>query len=170
MGARKRRWILCGLTLLVIPGTLWASPPRRRDKEPDLLARIRREPDPIKKAKLEVRLGRVKLFQAIAALDRGNLEEMNQLLGAYMATLNSAWERLKNSGRVAHRKPAGFKELDIELREDARYLEDLRRRIPYVERGKADQIAAEVDKLRNEVLRALFPPTPLRKEGKKSKG
>jgi len=170
MGARKPRWVLCALVVLLIPDALWASPPRRQDKEPDLLARIQRESNPVKKAKLEVRLGRVKLFQAIAALDQGNLTETNRLLGAYIETLNSAWERLKNSGRVAHKKPSGFKELDIELREDARYLEDLRHRIPYVDRGKADQIAGEVDKLRNEVLRELFPPTPLHKEEKKSKG
>jgi hypothetical protein len=169
MVARKRRWVLCGLILLAIPDALRASPPRRQDKEPDLLARLQRESNPVKKARLEVRLGRVKLFQAIAALDRGNIEETNRRLGAYMETLNSCWARLKNSGRVAHKKPSGFKELDIELREDARYLEDLRRRIPYEERGKADQIAGEVDQMRNEVLKALFPPMPLRKGEKKSK-
>jgi hypothetical protein len=167
MGVRRSLWVLCALVVLVIPNPLWASP-RRQDKEPDLLARIQRESNPIKKAKLEVRLGRVKLFQAIAAFDRGNMEETNRLLGAYMEILNSAWKRLKNSGRVAHKKPSGFKELDIELREDARYLEDLRRRIPYVDRGKANEVAEEVDKLRNEVLKALFPPLPLRKEGNKS--
>lgn len=112
-------------------------------------------------------MGRVKLFQAIAAFDQGNLEEMNRLLDVYMETLNSAWERLRSSGRVAHKNPSGFKELDIELREDARYLEDLSHRIPYSERGTAEKVAAGVDELRNKVLKALFPPIPLRKGGNK---
>jgi hypothetical protein len=169
MSVPRPRWALCVLAILVISDALRASPPRRHDKEPDLLAHIERESDPVKKAKLEVRLGRVRLFQAIAAFDEGHLEETDRLLGAYMETLNSAWQRLKNSGRVASKNPSGFKELDIELREDARYLEDLRRRIPYGERGKVEEIARQADKLRNEVLGALFPPTPLGKRGKKNK-
>lgn len=169
MGARKPWWAVFVLLLLVPPDALLASPPRRQDKEPDLLAHLQRESDPIKKAKLEIRLGRLKLFQAIAAFDQGKLEETNRLLGVYMETLNSAWERLRSSGRVAHKKPSGFKELDIELREDARYLEDLSHRIPYADRGSAKKTAEHVDELRNEVLKALFPPTPLRKGGNKSK-
>ena len=118
---------------------------------------------------MEIRLGRLKLFQAIAAFDQGKLEETNRLLGVYTETLNSAWERLRSSGRVAHKKPSGFKELDIELREDARYLEDLSHRIPYADRSKVKVTAERVDALRNEVLKALFPPTPLRKGGNESK-
>jgi hypothetical protein len=152
----------------MITDALWAFPRHRHDKEPDLRAHIERESNPIKKAKLEVRLARVKLLQAIGAFDQGNLDETNRLLGAYMDILDSAWERLKNSGRIAHKKPAGFKQLDIELREDARYLEDLRRRIPYAERGKVEEVGREVNRLRSEVLRTLFPPIPLRKEEKKS--
>jgi hypothetical protein len=160
MGVRKSLWVPGALVFLVVLYALGASP-RRQDNEPDLRVRIQRESNPVRKAKLEVRLGRVKLFQAIAAFDQGKVEEMNQLLGAYMEILHSAWERLKNSGRVAHKKPSGFKELDIELREDARYLEDLRRRIPYSERGAVEKTAGEVDELRNKVLKALFPPAPL---------
>jgi hypothetical protein len=168
MRARRPRWILSILVSLVISDALWAFPPRRRDKEADLLARIERESKPVKKAKLEVRLARVKLHQAIAACDQGNLDQTNRLLGAYMEVLNSAWALLKDSGRVAHKKPAGFKELDIELREDARYLEDLRRRIPYDQRGTVEEIGREVDQLRNEVLNKLFPPLPPRKGAKTS--
>jgi hypothetical protein len=169
MGARKPWCGLFVLVLLALPDPLAASPPRRRDKEEDLLARIQRQSDPVKKAKLEIRLGRVKLLQSMAACDRGDIEETNRLLGVYMETLNGAWERLKNSGRVAHKKSSGFKELDIELREDARYLEDLRRRLPFAERGTATRVAEEVDELRNKVLKALFPPVPLRRGGDKSK-
>lgn len=169
MAQRKPGFAFLVLLLFVGADTVPASPPRRPDNEQDLLARLQRESDPIKKAKLEIRLGRVKLLQSIAALDQGNLEETNRLLGVYRETLSGAWDRLKKSGRVAHKKPAGFKELDIELREDARYLEDLRHRIPYAERGTAEKVAAEVGEMRNEVLKVLFPPTPLHKGGDKAK-
>jgi hypothetical protein len=68
---------MTGLLLpLFLGGLVGAAPaPRRPDTEADLLARIEREQNPVKKAKLEIRLGRVKLLQAIEAFDGGNVEE-----------------------------------------------------------------------------------------------
>ncbi|MBZ5516039.1 MAG: hypothetical protein LAN62_14560 [Acidobacteriia bacterium] len=157
------------LIALIVPHPAVTAPPRRQDSEQDLLARMQRESDPIKKAKLEVRLARVKLLASMAALDQGNMEETNRLLSAYLETLNGVWGRLKSSGRVASKSSSGFKELDIELREDARYLEDLKHRIPYTDRGTAEKVAGRVDELRSEVLTALFPRRPLRKGGKANK-
>lgn len=134
-----------------------ASPARRADSEADLLARIQREPNPVKKAKLEVRLGRVKLFQAIGAFDRGSVEECHQLLAVYLERMKSAWAILQGSGRQAWRQHQGFRELDIALREDGRLLEDLKHRIPYQDRPPVQEVAREVDELRDQVLKALFP-------------
>jgi hypothetical protein len=137
--------------------------PARRDNERDLLTRIARERNPVKKAKYEVRLARVKLFQAMEALDRKDVEGSQKLLRDYLERLKSAWATLQSSGRSAHRKPQGFKELDIELREDARYLEDLKHRFSYLDRGPVEKTAQEVEHLRSVVLKALFPPPQPRK-------
>src|SRR6266446_499018 len=92
--------------------TVFASMPgpaplaaRHPDTEEDLQARIEREPNPVKKAKFEVRLGRVKLAQAIAAYDRGNLDRSNALAAAYLAEMRGAWQRLRGTGRNAEKKP-----------------------------------------------------------------
>ncbi len=165
----KTRW--CALFLFaffVCPDPTWAFLRRHQDNEQDLQAHIQREANPIKKAKLEIRLGRLKLIQSMAALDQGNIEEANRLLGVYVETLNDAWQRLKNSGQMAHKNSSGFKELDIELREDGRYLEDLSERVPYNQRDTAKKVVGRVNGLRNEVLQALFPPIPLGKDGNKS--
>ena len=133
-------------------------PARRADKEGDLVARLARETDPVNHAKLEIRLARVKLFQAIAAFDQGNIAGCRELLAGYLERLRSAWSTLQKSGRPAHKRPQGFKELDIELREDSRYLEDLKHRFPFTERESVEKVAHDVEDLRNEVLKALFPP------------
>jgi hypothetical protein len=74
---------------------------------------------------------------------------------------------LQSSGRDAFRHPEGFKELDIALREDARFLEDLSHRLSYYERGDVDKTAKEIGQIRAEVIKELFPP--VRARDKKSK-
>lgn len=157
---------MTGLLLpLFLGGLAGAAPaPRRPDSEADLLARIEREQNPVKKAKLEIRLGRVKLLQAIEAFDGGNVEECHQLLTAYLERMEGAWATLESSGRQAWRQHQGYRELEIALREDRRYLEDFRHRIPYQDRAPVEKVAKEVDELRNKVLKALFPPEHLRKK------
>jgi hypothetical protein len=150
---------------LFLGGLVGAAPaPRRPDTEADLLTRLEREQNLVKRAKLEIRLGRVKLFQAIGAFDRGNVEECHQLLAAYLERMKGAWATLETSGRQAWRQHQGFRELDIALREDGRFLEDLKRRFPYQDRAPVEKVAQEVDDLRNQVLKALFPPEQLRKK------
>ncbi len=149
-------------------GILAAVAPAARGAETEvqLEARLKRESDPVRKAKVEIRLSRFKLYRAADAFDKGNIEEANQLLTAYLEQVKSAWATLKSSGRPANKKPAGFKDLDIALREDARYLDDLKHRVSYMVRAPVEKAAQEVDDLRSEVLKALFPTEPPRKPSK----
>ncbi len=145
--------------VLIVLGLPWGglSPARQPDTEADLLARIQHEQNPVKKAKYEIRLGRVKLLQAIDAYGKGSLEQCQQLLDDYLRRIKDSWQLLQSSGRQAVRHPQGFKELDIELREDARMLEDLKHRVAYGDREPVEKAAQEVERIRAEVLRALFP-------------
>ena len=136
---------------------------RGAENEAQLEARLKRETNPVRKAKLEIRLSRLKLYRASDAFDKGDLEAANMLLEAYVAQVKSAWATLKSSGRRASKKPAGFKELDIALREDARYLDDLKHRVSYMVRAPVEKAEQEVEDLRSEVLKALFPAEPPRK-------
>jgi len=144
----------------------FVSPPPRQDNEQKLQARIERQRNPVKKAKLKVRLGRVKLLQAIEAYDRGERGQCQQLLDAYLEVMKSAWTDLQGSGRQAWRKPDGFKQLDIGLRENARFLQDLMHRVPFEERGPVEKVFQEAERLRAAVLEALFPSERPRKADK----
>ena|SRR5579863_4512703 len=131
---------------------------RHADNEADLAARIAREQDPVKKAKYEIRLGDLKLQQAASAYDQDQFESGEKLLNSYSDQMKDAWKLLKESGRDAVRKPAGFKELDIALREDARQLDDLQHRVPFTDRGPLDKVTQEINQTHAEVMAALFPP------------
>lgn len=141
-----------------------ASPVPARETEEQLLARLRNEPNPVKRAKFEIRLGRIKLLQAIEAYNKGDVEPGGQLLKAYLERMQSSWRTLRGSGRNAAKHPQGFKELEFALREHARLVEDLARRVPYFDRGPIEAALAEIEQVRDEVLRALFPAigTPAR--------
>lgn len=130
---------------------------RHQDSEAELLARIQRTTDPVKRARFEIRLGRLKLEQTISAYQAGHIEQAERLVGAYSARMMGAWETLQRSGRDAAHHPSGFKELDIELREDARLLEDLAHRVGYENRAPVEKVKKEIEEVRAEVLRVLFP-------------
>lgn len=136
-------------------GQVFSAP--NDDHEAELTSKIARERDLVKKAKYEIRIARLKLLQAQDAREKGEIETTLKLLEAYLERIASAWNNLQKSGRVAHKKPQGFKELDIELRVDGRYLEDLKRSFSVMHREPVEKVIREVERIRAEVLKALFP-------------
>jgi hypothetical protein len=153
-----RMLLTIGFLLLGLPVFLAGKP---TDTEDHLLARVQKETDPVKKSKGVTRLARIKLEQAIQAYGQGSIEQGAELVTVYLGRIKDSWRLLKGCGRNAVRDPRGFKELDIELREDARLLDDLKRRVSYDDRGPLDQTGKELEQLRTEVLQALFPAARL---------
>lgn len=103
---RKARWALAMLLAGILghaPGQ--ALPLPIQDSETNLTRNLGRENDPVKKAKIEIRLARVKLHRAKYTRDSGDTENSLKLLQAYHAHIVSAWEHLRKSGRLAHKKP-----------------------------------------------------------------
>lgn len=145
------------LALMLAVGAGAASPPGPRERESELVSKIAREKNLIKKAKLETKLGRLKMQRAFEAYDEGHFDECWKLLDEYWAQMNDAWSDLVASGRVAAKKPNGFKQLDIALRESRRDLRDFETRVGYEERQAAEKIRIQTENLRARVLMALFP-------------
>ena len=146
-------WV-AALEIVAAGGSLRA---RHELSEQELNGRIQQEGNPTKKAKLEIQLGDLKLNEAIAAYGHDRFDEGPKLLEVSRSWMRQAWDLLEKSGRDAGRKPQGFKDLDIALRESARRLNDLRQRTPYADRGAIERVAAQIDALHNQVLAALFP-------------
>lgn len=154
---------VAGLFLIVLAlgsAEAFAIPSSLQRREQKLQARLEREHNPVKKAKLEVRLGRLKLQQAFAAYDRSDFDTCWKQLDDYLARMRSAWASLGASGRQAYRKPDGFKQLDIALRESRRDLSDFETRVTFEERQHVEKIKKQTEQLRNQVLNALFPQGP----------
>jgi len=153
----RSRSIAVGLTLgaaaLVVPHLCGSG--LRTDEE--LSSRIEREKNPVKKAKFEIRLGRLRLNHAVEACVKDDHPRCQELLGSFLTLMKSSWDRLEATGRVARKQADGFKELDIALREGGRQLEDIKQRVPYQDMAQIDSVEKETDQLRAKVLRVLFP-------------
>ena len=130
---------------------------RHAPSEPELLNRIQKERNPVKKAKLEVRLANLKLKAAISAYDGQKLGQGSRLLKGYVNDVEEAWRTLKATGRDPTKKPQGYRNLEISLREDMRDLSEASRRAYYANRGPIDQVRSRVDSIHAKVLSALFP-------------
>ena len=146
------------LSSFAVLGILLAgSRVRGRDTEKQLEERIRTEHNPVKKAKDEIKLADLKLADAVGAYNSGDTQLGAKLVETFVEQMRSAWKTLQESGRKASKEPAGFKELDISLREDLRSLDDLGHKVSYFDRDPLLKAAQETDRLRSEVLQELFP-------------
>ena len=132
------------------------------ETEPQLLARIQSEPNPVKKAKIEIRLAKLQLAQVQDAYSHGRIEEGAKLVANLLDTIRTSWKLLQGSGRKASKQPDGFRDLEISLREYVRLLQDLGRTVSYLDRAPLENAAQEMEQIRAEVLRALFPGGPPR--------
>jgi hypothetical protein len=155
------RWHRLCLAILVLaaafdlPSTFaWG---RRREDVAKLREQIQRQKNPVKKAKLEIRLARFELQQVVAAYDHNQAMQGRQLLGNYLQEMNESWSMLKNSGRNAAKSPSGFMQLEIALRENARVLTDLRDRVAYLDEAPIERTLGVLNQLHSRVLLALFP-------------
>ena len=158
MRSSSRAGIAFSLTIVaVVVGLHLALEARQPDSEQDLLVRFEREQKPVKKSIYATRLAQLKLQQATDAYAKDDLDQGQKLLDEYLKWVKSSWDLLKSSGRPAERKPQGFKELDIALREDARHFADLEHRVPFTDREPVAKAAQEAEKIRGEVLAVLFP-------------
>lgn len=128
-----------------------------RDTEDQLVQRIQSEQNFIKKAKEEIKLSTFQLARVEDAYSQGRIEDGVKLLATFMATLKSSWKNLHDSGRTAAKRPEGFRELEIALREDARALQDLERVVGYFDRAPIEQSVKDLDQLQGQLIQELFP-------------
>ena len=141
---------------------------RGRESELQLRQRIQNEQNPVKKAKIEIKLANLQLADAQSAYLQGQIGPGAKRLAIFVDTMRASWKLLQNSGRRASKQPDGFRELEISLRENVRTLHDLEQAVSYFDRAPLTNAAQEMDQMRNEVLRALFPEQPPDRKGSSS--
>ncbi len=153
----RERWAVLPVWLALLGIFLAGLCAMGSETQEQLRQRIQTEQNPVKKAKDEIKLANLKLSQVQDAYSQGHIEAGANALGTFVDTMKTSWKLLQDSGRKASKQPDGFRELEISLREDVRTLQDLGRTVSYFDRAPLVNAAEELERMRGEVLHALFP-------------
>jgi hypothetical protein len=133
-----------------------------QDRFAEDLARYQNENDPVRKARALAKLGDEQVDLAKRQLraddEVGSLQTLEQYRDEVRATVTA----LKGTGVDAERKPAGFKELQISLRETIRRIDDLILTLSVDKRPFFREVRNDLFMDQNELIDKLFPRKPER--------
>jgi hypothetical protein len=130
------------------------------------LAQYQREADPVRKARDLVKLGGDQIELAKKQLKSGDDVGSLHTLEQYRDEVRETVEALKATGVDAEKKPAGFKELQISLRETVRHIDDLIFTLPVDKRPFFREVRTDLVTAQNDLIDALFPRKPDQKSKK----
>ena len=125
----------------------------RLQRERDKLNRLT---DPVDRAKTDITISEILLSLAGDAVKTGEPEVLEKRLGEYADTIRDAHQTMVKTGRDAHRKPAGFKDLEIALRRQIRKLDELGHSVTFDQRDPVDRAKQQASDIRDDLLKALF--------------
>ena len=125
----------------------------RLEREKD---KLKRATDPVDRTKTEIRIAEILLTFVSDAANAGDQERLEQRLDEYRAAIQDAHQTMFRTGRDAHKKPKGFKDLEIALRRQVRQLEDIGQGLSFDQREPVQKAKEEASTIRDQLLKALF--------------
>ena len=146
--------------MLAISALALAAPLRGQDRLDSLLVQYQHEGDPVRKARVLAKLGDDQVAQAREQLKSGNDVDSLQTLEKYRDEIRETVTALEAVVPDAEKKPAGFKELQISMRETVRHIDDLILTLPVDKRPFFREVRDDLVKTQNELIDALFPRRP----------
>ena len=118
--------------------------------------KLRRQTDPVDRTKTQIKISDLLLTLISDAVRSNAIERMEARLDDYVSAIQDAHQTMMKTGRDAHRKPKGFKELEIALRQQVRQLDDIARGLSFDQREPVEKAREEATSIREELLKALF--------------
>ena len=118
--------------------------------------RLTRATDPVQRTKTQIKISEILLVLTGDAVRTGDMEDMQQRLDDYVAAIQDAHKTMVKTGRDAHKKPGGFRDLEIALRRHVNRLKDIGDALTFEERDPVQKARDEAGRIREELLKALF--------------
>jgi hypothetical protein len=128
----------------------------RLKNEQQKLVRQTSQTDPVGRTKTQIKIAEILLTLVSDAVQSGEPVVMERRLGEYTAAIQDAHQTMMKTGRDAHRKPGGFKDLEIALRRHVRQLEDIGKGLSFDEREPVEKAIEQAADIRDNLLKALF--------------
>jgi hypothetical protein len=135
----------------------FCAPLRAQDKLAEDLARYQHEPDPVRKARELAKLGDQQIEFAKRQLKAGDEVASLHTLEQYSDEVRETVTALTGMGVDAEKKPAGFKELQISLRETIRRVDELIFTLNVDKRPFFREVRNDLFTNQNQLIDKLFP-------------
>ena len=137
-----------------------AAPLIAQDRSAEDLARYQHETDPVRRARLLAKLGDGQIDVARKQLKEDQDVASLHTLEQYRDEVHDTVTALNGMGVDAERKPAGFKELQISLRQTIRRIDDLIFTLPVDKRPFFRVVRNDLFADQNALIDQLFPRKP----------
>jgi len=138
----------------------WNADLVQQDRLAEYRARFDKESDPVHKAKLLVHLGAAEFDQIEKQLAAGDSTGALNGLREYDGQASSCEKALDARGINPEKHPAGYKELQISVRESLRRLDNLMVNLTGDEQPPFRQVRKNLDDLNRDLIKELFPKKP----------
>jgi len=148
------------IRIAVISALALCTPLAAQDRLAQDLARYQNEPDPVRKSRALVKLGDEQVDFARRQLKAEDEVASLHTLEQYRDEIKATVEALQGMGVDAERKPAGFKELQISLRETIRKIDELILTLEVDKRPFFREVRNDLFMYQNELIDDLFPRKP----------
>jgi len=125
-----------------------------------MLNQYQHEADPVRKARDLVKLGDAQIDLARRQLKEDDDVKSLDTLQLYRDEVKETVDKLIGTGVDAEKKPAGFKDLQISLRETVRKIDDLILTLPVDKRPFFREVHTDLVKQQNLLIDSLFPRKP----------
>jgi hypothetical protein len=148
------------IRIAVIAALAMCVPLAAQDRLAEDLSRYQNESDAVRKARLLAKLGDEQVDLAKKQLKAEDDVASLHTLEQYRDQVRSTVAALKATGVDAERKPAGFKELQISLRETIRRIDELIFTLNVDKRPFFREVRNDLFMDQNELIDDLFPRRP----------
>src|SRR5215813_5599197 len=140
--------LACALTAAVAP---------EKEKLTDLQARFDKESSPVRKAKILAKLGDAQFEETRRLEKAGDYNGVGLLWEKFRDNVRVTLEALKKQHKDAEKHVGGYRELEIEVREGIRELDQTMLHAPGEYRPPLQIVRDDLTGMDDEVLKMLFP-------------
>lgn len=140
--------------------SLMLSPAVAQQTLAELQAHFDRENNPVKKAKLLVKLGDAEFEEARRAGREGDNNTVDATMEKYRDNVRTALEALKKQHPDAEKHSNGYRQMEIHLKEGIREVEDSVIAAPTPYKPPLQIVRQDLINMDEELIRLLFPHRP----------
>jgi hypothetical protein len=156
-------WLKFATVLFLLVATP-ASQSKRMEKIQKDLTKLEKkfaeQKDPVNQAKALAKLLPKEVEKAGILIQAGKVDEGIEILTHYREEAHRVYDALVATGRNPVKKPQGYMQLQIALRESVRGLSDVAYMVPYQRRDSVEAVRADMEQLNARLLQELFPAPP----------